>query len=293
MKAFLFVFGMLCCSLAVAEEPPVIKLWPQGAPLAKGDKETDQPTITVFLAPSDKATGTAVVICPGGGYSGLATSFEGVEIANFFNKLGVSAFMLRYRHGGNGYRHPAPLIDAQRALRTVRARAAEWHLNPQRIGIIGFSAGGHLASTLGTHFDAGQSDAEDPIDRVSCRPDFLILCYPVVMLDSPYTHPGSQQNLLGEQPDPKMLENLSNEKQVTKDTPPTFMFHTNADIRVPPENSVMFYLALRKHGVPSELHIYQDGKHGVGLAARVPATSSWPERLIDWMRLRGLLNKAS
>jgi acetyl esterase/lipase len=291
-KAFLVLMLIVVrCALAVAEEPDVIKLWPNGAPLATGETEKDQPTLTLFPAPADKATGTAVVICPGGGYSGLATDHEGVQIAKFFNNVGVSAFMLKYRLATSGYHHPAPLLDAQRALRTVRARAKEWNVDPQRIGVMGFSAGGHLASTLGTHFDAGKTDASDPIDQLSCRPDFLILCYPVIMFDSPYTHRGSQTRLLGENPDPKLLESLSNEKQVTKDTPPTFLFHTNADAGVVPENSVMFYLALRKNGVPAELHIYQDGPHGIGLGAKVPGTNSWPERLTEWLRGRGLLKK--
>lgn len=275
-----------------AQEPTVVKLWPNGAPLAKGDSDKDQPTLTLWPAPADKANGTAVVICPGGGYAGLATDHEGKQIAEWLNTLGISAFMLKYRLGTSGYRHPAPMLDVQRAIRYVRANATQWQVDPQRIGVMGFSAGGHLASTAATHYDAGKPDAADPIDRVSCRPDFAILCYPVVMFDSKVTHKGSQHNLLGDNPDPGLVESLSNEKQVTKDTPPTFLFHTNEDTSVPPENSVMFYLALRQHGVPAELHIYEKGRHGIGLGKQVEGTNTWPDRLRGWFGVRGLLKKS-
>jgi acetyl esterase/lipase len=272
-----------------AVEPKVELLWPHGAPGAKGDQPADKPTLTVFLPAPQKQNGAAVVICPGGGYAHLAVDHEGRQFGQWFNSFGVTAFMLEYRHHGRGYGHPAPLQDAQRAIRTVRARAAEWRIAPDRIGIMGFSAGGHLASTAGTHFDRGNPQADDPIERVSCRPDFLILCYPVIAFDEPYTHRGSQINLLGEHADADLLRSLSNEKQVTKETPPTFLFHTDEDTGVPAENSVQFYLACRRAGVPAELHIYQSGPHGVGLAAKIPGTSNWPERLKDWMQVRGLL----
>ncbi|HEX3725393.1 MAG TPA: alpha/beta hydrolase [Pirellulales bacterium] len=278
-------------SLFAQAQSKVELLWPGGAPGAKGETDNDKPTLTISLPPADKATGAAVVICPGGGYGGLAMSYEGVEVAEWLNTLGVAGFVLKYRHKGSGYQHPAPLDDAQRAIRTVRARAAEWHLDPSRIGIMGFSAGGHLSSSVGTHFDAGKSAAADPIDRASCRPDFLILCYPVISFTAPYTHQGSKKNLLGDNPDAKLVESMSSELQVTPDTPPTFLFHTNADTAVPPENSVAFYLALRKAKVPAEMHIYETGKHGVGLARGLPALSSWPDRLADWLRIRGVLGK--
>jgi acetyl esterase/lipase len=228
------------------------------------------------------------VVCPGGGYGALADDHEGRQVARWLNSLGVAAFVLKYRIAPR-YHHPAPLRDAQHAIRTVRANAQDWHIDPQRVGIWGFSAGGHLASTAGTHFDDGKPDAEDPIERVSCRPDFLILAYPVITFTEPSTHKGSRRNLLGQEPDPKLVESLSNEKQVTAQTPPTFLFHTDADRGVPPENSVLFYLALRKAGVPTELHIYEKGQHGVGLAPKDPILSSWPGRLADWMKGRGLL----
>ncbi len=270
--------------------PTEFELWPNGAPGAAGTEKADKPTLTVWPAPADKANGTAVVICPGGGYGGLAIDHEGKQVAEWMNARGISAFMLKYRIAPR-YKHPAPLQDAQRAIRTVKARAKEWNVDPKRVGIMGFSAGGHLASTAGTHFDDGKEEAKDPIDKASCRPDFLILCYPVVTLKGPFTHAGSRNNLLGKEPDEKLIENLSNETQVTKQTPPTFLFHTDADKGVMAENSIQFYLALRKAGVPAELHVYEKGGHGVGLAAKDPVLSTWPERLNAWLDGRGLLKK--
>lgn len=280
--------GASCQAPSPARERPVIPLWPEGAPGALGDREEDRPSLTLFLPAPSRANGAAVVICPGGGYGFLAIDHEGQQIGEWLNARGVAAFMLRYRIAPR-YHHPAPLQDVQRALRTVRARAAEWRVDPQRIGVWGFSAGGHLASTAGTHFDAGGPQAEDPIDRVSCRPDFMVLSYPVITLSPPYTHLGSRDNLLGKDPDPRLVERFSNEKQVTSATPPTFLFHTTTDEAVPVENSVLFYLALRKAGVPAEMHIYEKGPHGVGLAAADPILSTWPKHLEDWMRARGLL----
>jgi acetyl esterase/lipase len=265
-------------------------LWPKGAPGAVGTEAADKPTLTAYLPPADKATGTAVVVCPGGGYGFLAVGHEGKEPAEFLNSLGVAAFVLKYRIAPR-YHHPAPMQDVQRALRTVRSRAKEYHLDPHKIGVWGFSAGGHLASTAATHFDDGKPDAADPVERVGCRPDFAILCYPVITLKPPYYHRGSRDNLLGKSPDPQLLDGLCNETQVTARTPPTFLFHTNADTGVPPENSVLFYMALRKAKVPAELHIYEKGAHGVGLAPRDPVLSSWPKRLADWLKVRGLLQK--
>jgi acetyl esterase/lipase len=198
----------------------------------------------------------------------------------------VAAFVLLYRLGPR-YHHPIELGDAQRALRLVRFHAADYGVDPGKIGIWGFSAGGHLASTTGTHFDAGEAGAADPIDRMGSRPDFMILSYPVISFITPYVHRGSMRNLLGENPDPKLAASLSNETQVTPQTPPTILFHTNGDTGVPPENSVLFYLALRKAGVPAEMHIYERGEHGVGLALVDPILSSWPGRLEAWMRLHG------
>lgn len=270
---------------AKAAQPKVLLLWPNGAPGAKGQGGADKPSLTTYLAPADKATGMAIVVCPGGGYGGLAMGHEGHDVARWLNSIGVSAFVLKYRHAPQ-YHHPAPLQDAQRALRTVRARAAEWKINPQRIGIWGFSAGGHLASTAGTHFDAGKTDAADPIERVGCRPDFLILAYPVITLKPPYAHMGSRNNLLGKNADPKLVEELSNDERVTPQTPPTFLMHTNADTGVVAENSVRFYLALRKNKVPAELHIFEKGPHGVGLAPKDRVLSIWPQLLASWLKAR-------
>jgi acetyl esterase/lipase len=271
--------------------PKADLLWPNGAPGSQGNEEIDQPSIAPYIVPAGRGTGTAVVVCPGGGYSHLAMDHEGDQVAKWLNSLGVSAFVLKYRLGPK-YHHPVELGDAQRAIRTVRAKAAEYRVAPDRIGIMGFSAGGHLASTAGTHFDAGDASAADPIDRMSSRPDFLVLGYPVISFTTPYTHKGSLQSLLGNDPDPKLVESLSNELQVTAQTPPTFLFHTTADTTVPVENSVLFYLALRKAGVPAEMHIYERGPHGLGLAPLDEALSSWPSRLAAWLRVHGLLNGA-
>ena len=293
MRRYLLSFALLL-GAGFAQTPAMPKadlLWPGGAPAALGTEDIDKPSLAPYLALVGRGTGTAVIVCPGGGYQGLSMDKEGDQIARWLNSLGVSAFVLKYRLGPK-YHHPVELGDAQRAIRTVRSKAAEYRLLPGRIGIMGFSAGGHLASTAGTHFDAGDAAAADPIDRLSSRPDFLVLCYPVISFGE-FAHQGSRRNLLGENPDPKLVASLSNETQVTAQTPPTFLFHTTTDATVPVENSVMFYAALRKAGVPAELHIYERGPHGVGLAQTDEALSSWPARLADWLRVHGLLNAAA
>ncbi len=268
-------------------------LWPDGAPGAKGTAEGDKPSLTIYLPAKEKATGAAVVIFPGGGYGHLAMDHEGHQIAQWLNSLGIAGFIVQYRHrnSGAGYGHPAPIQDAQRAIRMVRSRAAEWNVDPSRIGIIGFSAGGHLASSAGTHFQIRYSEAKDAIDQVSCRPDFMILMYPVISFTESYTHKGSRSNLLGKDPDKNLVESFSNEKQVTPETPPTFLVHADDDKAVPPENSIAFYLALRKAGVPAEMHIYEKGGHGFGPGKDKGSVSSWMGRCADWMRGRGLLDK--
>lgn len=268
--------------------PDPILLWPGGAPGALGTEDDDTPAIRYYPAPDDSRTGAAVVVCPGGGYGHLASDHEGQQVARWLNSIGVSAAVLKYRLGPK-YHHPAPLHDVQRAIRYVRSHAAEWQIASNRIGVMGFSAGGHLASTVSTHFDAGAPEADDPVDRVSCRPDFSVLCYPVISFEAPYTHKGSLRNLLGDDPDPDLVHSLSNETQVTDQTPPTFLFHTAADTGVPAQNSVAYYQALLEHNVPAELHVYQNGPHGVGLAAGDPVLSSWPGRLADWLRMSGFL----
>jgi acetyl esterase/lipase len=263
-------------------------LWPEGAPGATGDGPADKPKLTLYRAPAEDANGAAVIVCPGGGYSHLAADHEGRQVAQWLNSIGVSAFVLQYRLGPR-YHHPAPLQDAQRAIRLVRAHASDWGIDAARVGILGFSAGGHLASTAATHYDDGRADAKDPVERQGARPDFVVLGYPVISLADPQAHAGSRRNLLGEPADPALVELLSNERQVTARTPPTFLFHTADDQTVPVANALLFYEALQKAGVPSELHVFAHGKHGVGLAASDPALAAWPRLCATWMEGRGLL----
>jgi acetyl esterase/lipase len=286
--------GLVLLCLAVsslrADDPKTELLWPAGAPGALGSEEKDQPKLIIYLAPKEKATGVGIVVCPGGGYGGLAIGHEGHEIAQWLNSLGISAFICDYRHRGKGYGHPAPSQDAGRAIRIVRSRAEEFGVDSKRIGVIGFSAGGHLASTVSTHFGAGQTDDADPIQRVSSRPDFAILCYPVIAFGESFTHGGSQRNLLGENADPELVKKFSNEKQVTANNPPTFIWHTSDDAVVAVENAIVFYSALHRAGVPAELHVYETGRHGLGLAKGIPGAENWPQELADWLKVRGLLN---
>lgn len=271
-----------------AGPPKVELLWPDGAPGALGNADTDRPTLTTYLPGHAKAAAFGVVVCPGGGYGMLAMDHEGKQVAEWLNGLGATAFVLKYRLGPR-YHHPVEMEDGLRAMRFVRFHAADYGIAPDRIGIWGFSAGGHLASTVGTHFDGGNSTANDPIDRVGSRPDFMVLAYPVISFTTPYLHAGSMRNLLGDNPDPQLVRNLSNELQVTAETPPTFLFHTTSDDGVPVENSVLFYEALRENHVPAEMHLFEQGHHGVGLAQKDPALSHWPELLAQWFRTRGLL----
>lgn len=276
-------------ALPTVEQPRKVLLWPNGAPGALGSTEADQSSLEYFPPWGKNPSGTAVIVAPGGGYQFLASNHEGRQVANWFNALGITSFVLTYRLGPR-YHHPIELGDAQRAIRLVRAHAAELNIRPDRIGMMGFSAGGHLASTAGTHFDQGDPQAADPIDRASSRPDFLILAYAVITMEPPYAHESSVMALLGDHPNPNLREELSNERHVTKETPPTFLFATNADDVVPAENSVQFYMALRKAGVPAELHIFEKGPHGVGLDLSDPALGEWPKLLEEWMRGRGLLS---
>lgn len=275
------------CGVLQAAEPKTELLWPAGAPGALGDEPKDKPTLIIYLP--DKPVGAGVVICPGGGYGNLAMDHEGRQIGQWLNEHGIAGFICDYRHRSKGYGHPAPLLDAQRAIRTVRARAKEFGVDPGKVGILGFSAGGHLASTALTHFDAGDENSADPIMRVSSRPDFGILCYPVIAFDQPITHRGSQRNLLGEGAPAELVASLSNEKQVTDQTPPCFLWHTYEDRGVPPENSLAFYQALVSRKVPAELHIYEKGRHGLGLAKDTPGTRDWPAACIAWLRGRGVI----
>jgi acetyl esterase/lipase len=271
---------------------PTYLLWENGAPGAQGSGDEDKPTLTLFPARSGWANPgtmtTAVIVAPGGTYHRLAANHEGRQVANFLNSLGITAFVLRYRVGPR-YHHPIEMWDAQRAIRLVRARAQEFGIRPDRVGFMGFSAGGHLASTVATHFDSGNSSAADPVDRLGSRPDFAILAYPVISATAQYAHVDSMNNLLGEHPDRKLLQELSAELHVTRETPPTFLFATSADTAVPPENSIAFYLALHRAGVPAELHVFENGPHGVGLAMWDPVLGEWSTLLRNWLMARGLL----
>lgn len=263
-----------------------LPLWPGGAPGALGTEAKDIPTITAFLPDPALSSGAAMVICPGGGYGGLA-DHEGAGYARWLAGHGIAGLVLKYRLGSAGYRHPAMLNDAARALRLVRAKAEEWRIDAKRVGIMGSSAGGHLASTLLTHFDAGDAAAADAVERQSSRPDLGVLCYAVITM-GPDTHQGSKQNLLGRDPASELVTLLSNELQVTAQTPPCFIWSTEEDQTVKVENSLSFALALRKAGVPFDLHIYEKGGHGMGLGNNHP----WSTDCLFWLAARGFTKPA-
>jgi len=273
----------------------VIPLWSGTVPDARGnDPVKDIPTLTVFRPAAGTANGAAIVVCPGGGYGGLA-QHEGKDYALWLNERGITAYVLKYRLGSAGYRHPVMLNDAKRAIRMVRSHAEEWKINPKKIGIIGSSAGGHLASTAATHFDAGDPNATDSVEKVSSRPDLAILCYPVITMGE-LTHKGSKKNLLGDNPSPELVKLMSNEQQVTIETPPCFVWHTLADKTVNIRNAVMFAEALLNKGVPFDLHIYQNGVHGIGLGAKqemgkFPAAKlhPWTVDLNYWLKQQGFI----
>jgi acetyl esterase/lipase len=275
-----------------------IALWPNGAPGAKGTAAADKPTITPYPA-TVKPNGAAVVIFPGGGYSGLAMDHEGMQPALWLNTKGVSAFVVRYRLGSAGYRHPIEMGDGQRAIRWVRANAAKYGIDPKRVGVLGFSAGGHMASTVSTHYDDGDPKAADSIDRQGCRPDFSILGYPVITMDASFTHMGSRTNLLGTNPSQALVDSLSNEKQVTSRTPPAFLFHSTDDNVVPIRNSYAYRDSCRKRGVAVEMKVYDHGGHGYGMAdgkGGAPTDSvlnTWPGLAAKWMEAHGFFAKAT
>ena len=297
MKKLLGIVALICLLTVTAEAArkmvpppdgtPVELVWPGGTPGKLGDADADKPTLTIFPAPKDTANGAAVIVCPGGGYGGHAMDYEGYEVAQWLNKHGVTGFVLRYRVAP--YRHPAPLSDAQQAMRIVRSRAAEWGLDPARIGMLGFSAGGHLVSTAGTHYVEVDPNATDPLMKVGTRPDFLILIYPVITFKEPYGHQGSCKNLLGDNPDPALVQSLCNDEQVNEKTPPSFLVASWADTGVPSENSIQFYLALHKAGVPAEMHVYEKGPHGFGMGRGDKVLETWTGHCIDWMKGRGLM----
>lgn len=301
MKTFLLLSLAFLAAAASrgADDRSVIDLWPEGVPGLKPDggperpleggrlANVHRPTLTVFAPPAGRANGTAVIICPGGAYMQLSSRREGAVPAQWLNSLGVTALVLKYRM--REYGHPAPLRDVLRAVRLVRSRAGEFGVRPDRIGVLGFSAGGHLAASSGTLFDAPEGRTGAPLDSVSGRPDFLLLIYPVISLDLPYAHVGSRVSLLGPNPSPDLVRHLSLEHQVSKATPPAFLVQTEEDKTVPMENSIRFYEALRRAGVPAELHLYAKGPHGFGLDPGYGPASEWPKRAEAWMRFNGWL----
>jgi acetyl esterase/lipase len=297
MKLQPAVLGLLFCHMtAHAQTTNSFPLWSDGAPGALGTKDKDIPTLTPYLLKETNAPLAAFVICPGGGYGHLA-DHEGSHYARWLNGLGIAGFVLKYRVGAGGYRHPAMLQDAARAVRIVRARAAEWNIDPNRVGIMGSSAGGHLAATLLTHFRPGNPAAIDPIERESSRPDLGILCYPVITMTAPFAHEGSKSNLLGENPSAELVRELSNELHVKTNTPPCFIWHTYQDKTVPVENSLEFAAALRRAGVHFDLHIYERGLHGIGLGTRAgydPAKFlPWTRDCEYWLKQKGFVKETN
>lgn len=293
LKLFSLTFLLSLSMYKVMAQEEVL-LWQEGAPGALGDQPEDRPSFFVYSAPEETATGAAVLVCPGGGYVHLAMDHEGHDIARWFNSLGITAFVLKYRLGaseGNGYQHPIQLNDAKRAMRMIRHNAKEYDIDPNKIGVMGFSAGGHLASTLGTHYDSGIQDADNEIDKTNTRPNFMILIYPVISMSSRFTHRGSRQFLLGPNPDKALTDSLSNEKQIDSMTPPAFLVHSSDDKVVPPENSIHFYLALSQNNVPAEMHIYEYGGHGYGMAPDDPVLNSWTDRCQDWLSRKNFANR--
>ena len=295
MKSLALAVAMSLTTASLLAQPKdAFPLWAKDTPGALGtDPVKDIPTLTPFLPAPDKATGAAIVVCPGGGYGGLA-GHEGRDYALWLNAHGIAGFVLKYRLGSAGYRHPVMMNDVNRAVRYVRANAEAWKLDPKRIGVMGSSAGGHLASTAVTHFDAGKPDSADPIERVSSRPDLGILCYPVITMGA-NTHGGSKNNLLGKEPSEELVKLMSNELQVTKQTPPCFVWHTWEDKAVKVENALEFAAALQRNGVAFDLHVYQKGPHGIGLGLRawepektpLSALHPWTHDLAVWLKVQG------
>ena len=291
MKITMLILSLASAVLIATASAEPIRLWEGDAPGALGKADQDIPTLTAFLPAAGTASGTAIVICPGGGYVGLA-SHEGQGYAEVLAGKGVACFVLKYRLGSKGYRHPVMMHDVQRAIRLVRTNAAKWAVDPARIGVMGSSAGGHLATTSVTHFDSGKADSTDAVDRTSCRPDFGVICYGVISMEDGVTHGGSKNNLLGKDPAADLVELLSNDKQVTKNTPPCFVWTTGEDKAVLPENSFRFVQALRKNGIAFDFHVYEKGPHGIGLSPGkngVPAgdVHPWGKDLVFWLQQHG------
>ena len=288
-RSLVFASALCIPCLSIAKEPTSLRLWEKGAPGALGEEPKDIPMGILYRLEGAKAPTAGLIVCPGGGYGHLAMDHEGHQIAAWANQMGMTALICDYRHRTKGYGHPYPLQDAQRAIRMMRANATDWNVDPNLIGIIGFSAGGHLVSTVLTHFDDGDKASQDGIAQKSSRPDFGILCYPVIGFGQTYTHKGSQKNLIGDDASQELIKSLSNEYHVTKETPPTFLFHTQEDKAVPVENSLKFYEGLVKAGVLSELHVFPKGRHGIGLGKGIAGAEKWPELCEKWLQSNGIL----
>ena len=286
---FVILLLLLAGSDVLGEQPERLRLWSEKAPGAIGDTEKDCPSLLSYLPTGKKVERAAIIIFPGGGYRHLAMDHEGDQIAKWLNENGIHAFVCDYRHRGKGYGHPTPMLDAKRAMRTVRSNAISLGIDADKIGVLGFSAGGHLASTVATQFDSGNPNADDTIEQQSSRPDFAILCYPVIAMGESYSHKGSQHNLLGKDSADELIRLMSNQLQVTKETPPTFLWHAGEDSTVSPENSIVFFQALRAEGVTAELHVYAKGSHGIGLAAGTPGAENWPTACLDWLHSLDLI----
>jgi len=294
MKSIGLLFTMLFIAASLFAQDKTLKVWPNGAPNDNGMKEPEEKydgvrvrnvseaEMYVYLPSKEKNTGAAVVICPGGGYAIEAMDHEGYEMAEWLKSKGVAGIVLKYRlpYG----HHEIPSGDARQTMRIVRANAKEWGIDPNKIGIAGSSAGGHLASTVGTVFDLGNKESKDAIEQLSCRPDFMLLLYPVISFNEAVGHMGSRKNLIGETNDWKMAKQYSNELNVTKETPPTFLILADDDKAVIPQNSVDFYLALKQNGIPAEMHIFQEGGHGFGMTKKNLPVEQWPELFYSWLK---------
>ncbi len=268
-------------------------LWDSQAPLSQGNEEVDKPSVTVYFPTKQKANGAAIVICPGGGYVTLALDHEGRKVAQWYTDLGFTAVVLTYRIGTwdhKKYQHPAPFLDVSRAMRYVRSKSKDWKIDPEKIGIMGFSAGGHLASCVATMWDGGNPKANNTIDKQSSKPNFLVLVYPVITFRTKYAFTFGRGVLLGENASKEKIDSLSTEMQVSTHTPPTFMMYTDED-DINAMNSILFYTALKENRIPAELHIFERGKHGFGLYPEEPTIKKWPDLLKNWLTNRGLVLK--
>lgn len=273
------LLALLASLVATADCLGTFPLWQGTAPGAMGDQPPDKPDITVYIPKNATKPTAAILICPGGGYGGLCSSYEGHDIAAWLDMVNVAGIVLKYRL--RTYKHPIPLDDAKRAMRTIRHNAKKWNVDPNKIGVMGFSAGGHLASTLGTHYDAGDVKHQDPIEKQSSRPDYMILVYPVITMGSK-THMGSKTNLLGENPSQELADSVSSELQVTNDTPQAFLVHSVKDNAVPVDNSRLFAKAMENHNRPVKLVELPEGAHGLG-CGKGPAWEAWQNECLIWL----------